>query len=211
MHSRYDDIVERIAERPLWWLDGVPRYGPFHPKPFWGREVALVHTECQECRTRYDVAVQPRWPVCISLRDALAYANSFDVGDPPNACNVLRARCAAGPTMTSLEVRILEFWVRDGTFDPWRRDKSMERPLVDVNWDDNEEPDAVWYRIFHSDRRDEWQRARLSGDVAAMRTILQAFDCERPAEVAHMLDVERRHVLFRDEIAALRRERLGGN
>ncbi|SNS91462.1 hypothetical protein SAMN06295955_107150 [Sphingopyxis indica] len=214
MLLRYDDIIDRVSDRALWWLDGVPRYCAFDPELVISSEVALVHTECRECRTRYDVAVCPRAPLFANVRDQVAFENQVNVGDPPVACHLLGARCAGGATMTSLQVRILEYWVQDRGTIPhiWRREPSMERPLAHANWaSGGDEDQGVWGQILDSDRIEEWTRARQSGDIAAMCGVLQAFDCERPAKVAHILDVERRYRLFKDEISALSIERFGGN
>ena len=116
--------------------------------------------------------------------------------------------------MTSLEVRILEYWVQDrgSVRHTWQRDPTMERPLVHLNWDSGgHEDQGVWDRILDSDGIDEWRQLRRGDDVAAMTAFLIAFDCERPAEVAHMFDVERRYRLFRDEVSAVRAERFGKN
>src|SRR3546814_16429081 len=88
MLLRYDDIIDRVSDRALWWLDGVPRYCAFDPELVISSEVALVHTECRECRTRYDVAVCPRAPLFANVRDQVAFENQVNVGDPPVACHL---------------------------------------------------------------------------------------------------------------------------
>jgi hypothetical protein len=213
MHLRYDDILNRVSHRPLWWLDGVPRYDPFSPCGVGGFEVALVHTECQDCRTRYEVAVRPRQPLFWSLRDMVAYMNSLDVGDPPNACRSLgSSNCSAGYCMSSLEISILEFWHRSSLMQNWQRDCCMERPLVDTHYHgvfETESAKPVFLRIYESDRNNEWRQAQEEGNFPLMVDILTAFDCERPKSVAHMLDLERRDRLVRNDIAAVRKHRLG--
>ena len=213
MHFRYDDIIAQITGRPLWWFNGVPRYGAFDPAMVGSFEIALVHTECRECRTRYDVAIGSQPPSFASLRDVISFENRLNVGDPPFACVEMGARCHGGYCMTSLEIRVLEFWTKDGRIsNAWRRDADWERPLIHANWDsDAQDDEGVWGRILDSDRIDEWSQARRDGDFATMVAILKEFDCERPLEVAHMIDVERRYQLLRDETWAVRNDRFGKN
>ena len=213
MHAPYHDILRKVPQRPVWWLGGVPRYEPFSPDSAGIFEIALVHTECQACRTRYDVAVTARPPLFHSLRTVLAYDNSLEIGDPPFACNELGApQCGAGYCMSSLEIRILEFWCRTTILSEWRRDPDLERPLAD--WDGDEAGrrnsiQSVIARIYESERSVEWHRVNGEGDFAAIVHILKDFGCERPEEVANMLDLDRRERQFRGEVSALTTERLG--
>ncbi len=213
MHLQYHDILRRVPQRPLRWLDGVPRYEPFTPDIVGSVEVALVHTECQSCGTRYDVAVRPRPPLFHSLRTVLAFSNSLEIGDPPFACLELGAtRCSAGYCMSSLEMRILEFWCRADVQSGWRRDSDFERPLADAGLGvagEDDSPRSIMTRIYSSERQDEWRRVCSRGDFPAMVDLLTAFGCERPDQVANMLDRDRRERLFWQELSALREERLG--
>jgi hypothetical protein len=213
MHFRYDDIIAQISGRPTWWFNGVPRYSAFDPAMVGSFEIALVHTECRECRTRYDVAIGSQPPSFASLRDVISFENRLNVGDPPFACAEMGARCSGGYCMTSLEMRVLEFWTKDGRIsNAWRRDTDWERPLIHANWDsDAQDDEGVWGRILDSDRIDEWSQARRDGDFATMVAILKEFDCERPLEVAHMIDLERRYQLLRDKTSAIRNDRFGEN
>jgi len=215
MHIKYHDIIRKIRQRPLWWLDGVPRYEPFSPEPLGVSEIALVHTECQDCGLRYDVAIGRRPPHYQSLRNILAYENRLDVGDPPFACQELGSKtCGAGYCMSSLEIRILEFWesTTEGIRQTWKRNSEMERNLADAGYYkpcQNSPPEPVFLRLHDSEERDGWQRARQEGNFLEMVRLLEEVGCERPAEVANMLDLERRADLFRKEFWALSEERLG--
>jgi hypothetical protein len=208
MYIGYDDIVSRISSAPLWWLDGVPRYEPFSPQQVgvYVYEVALVHTECQRCRTRYDVAVQnSRYRP--DLRSRIAYTNEVSVGDPPNACH--SEGCLAGPTMNSMEIAVLQFWECHDTLRGWRRHPSWERPMVDAAWKGAEGSSPIFLQIYRSERKEEWSRALSAGDCPQMLAILESFGCERAAEVAHMLDLERREAEFAAQRIRLHSERFG--
>jgi hypothetical protein len=213
MHLKYHDILRHASGRPLWWLDGVPRYEPFSPDVAGTFEIALVQTACQGCGTRYDVSVRPRPPLFHKLRNVLAYTNSLEVGDPPFACHELGAtQCSAGYCTSSLEIKILEFWWRTGIRAEWQRDKRLERLLVDANGNgtgETEPPQPVFLRIHNSEKRDEWRQARERGDFSAMTKLLAEFGCERPADVANMVDLDRREQASMRERWALTEERLG--
>ena len=204
----------RIKEPPVWWLYGVPRYEPFKPQAMgvYDYEVALVHTECQSCGTRYDVGVRAGGRGR-TIRNVIAYENQLDVGDPPNACSLLGRDCWAGASMNSLQMSVLEYWVREGRPIPeWRRDSDMERPLVDANWHGASAEDAempVFLKIQKSPWKGDWIQARDAGDLDAMTNLLAAFGCERPKEVAHMLDLERRQQAFSNQVIELDKARFG--
>lgn len=215
MYIEYDDILTRVTDKPLWWHSGLPRFEPFRPEDVGvhTREVALVHTECQDCGAKYDVAIQPRG-YGRDLRSMIAYQNSLEVGDPPNACHnsVGNFRCT-GTVMGSIEIAILEFWQRYNVRGGWQRDRSLERPLAGADWHETGQvvpPESVLSRIHRSERRADWLKALQAGNFAEMVAILDHFGCERSAEVAHMLDIRRRERAFVDEISGLRRERFDG-
>jgi hypothetical protein len=44
MYVKYDDILRRSPEKPLWWVEGVPHYEPLRPRlaTIYGRQVARV-------------------------------------------------------------------------------------------------------------------------------------------------------------------------
>lgn len=120
MHLAYTDILSRISEKPRWFDEcAVPRYCEFSPRAtanIYADEVALVEIECQGCRQEFNVAFTD-----LNLRDELWDASGQRVrrisdlitdrrihyGDPPNiGC------CDAGPTMSSIPRRVLEYWFK---------------------------------------------------------------------------------------------------
>jgi hypothetical protein len=201
VHISYEDIQSRIPDRPLWWFNGVPRFDHFRPQDVnvYTREVALVHTQCQTCGTRFDVAVLPE-PHGRDLRTRIAYFSSLEIGDPPLHCP--RLDCS-GNSMGSLEIAVSEFWTRE-IGEHWQRDASFERPLTDA---DEDRPIPIFLQLYSSERFAEWKKAVDESNYSGMVEILVSFGCERPAEVAHMLDVGHREKKFEDEISHLRRER----
>lgn len=58
MHVPLMDITDRIAEPPIWWLNGVPRYCDYHP-----RDASLLRTQllvrvcCEYCRRVFDTGI----------------------------------------------------------------------------------------------------------------------------------------------------------
>lgn len=114
MHPSYEDITGRIDEKPSWWQEGgVPRWGEFTPQQassIYAREVVLMEIACQSCETTFRVAL------CSTGHDGgerlsdQIVSGSLCYGDPPNT-----GCCSAGPTMSSIPRRILEYW---STHDP---------------------------------------------------------------------------------------------
>ncbi|MCJ2184024.1 hypothetical protein MTR62_15165 [Novosphingobium sp. 1949] len=214
MRQKYHDIIRNIPHPPIWWFEGIPRYEAFSPAIIGTFEIALVHTECRSCRTRYDIAIKPQPPLYHSLRNILAYTNALEVGDPPFACDELGAQCNMGYAMSSLEFKILEFWCRSDVRSEWQRISHLEQPLVDANWDGenaNILPDPIFLRIANSDRNAEWRNARQQGQFSQMIEILREFGCERPIEVANMLDLDRREKSLMRELRELHQIRLRGS
>lgn len=121
MHAYYQDILERIAEPPLWFDErAVPRYCQFSPRVvanIYANEVALVLIRCQGCGHDFNVAfselnlIDKLWSADrkTKLRNisALIEDGSLHYGDPPNVrC------CSAGATMNSIPVRVLQYWYK---------------------------------------------------------------------------------------------------
>ena len=132
MKADYEDIRSRIAEPPKWFDEyGVPRYCEFHPKNLaniYAREAVLVHIECQNCGHGFDVAMsRDRMADVRGREDTLAVRirmKSISYRDPPNiGC------CASGPTMTSVERTVLQYWHR--VVYEWARDPSYEVDVYD--------------------------------------------------------------------------------
>lgn len=212
MHLEYHDILKRIAEPPKWWLDGVPRYDAFspHDATVYARQVALVHIECRDCGTRYDVAlVYPNHEHRHDLRYVIDYGNAFEtIGDPPNACPQSFTSSHGGATMTAIQVAVLEFWERP-EFD-WIRNPSFERPLRGAKCSGRDEvvpPGSAWDRLERVGRLDEWRLAARTGDFAKLVELFSSVGCEFPHEVANMVDIDHRHEKFWTEMSALRRQR----
>jgi hypothetical protein len=198
MHISYGDILSRIGDEPLWWLDGVPRFLPFKPGDVgvYRSDTALVHTECQGCRKRYDVAVRGAY-----LKENIAYMSSLDLGDPPNAC------CRVGPTMSSNEIRVLQYW-KPTPFPEsgWERIPEWERQLVDAD-DGSQRSEPIIQRLYAPSHKVSWQAARNDGNFLLMVSILKEIGCELPERVAHMLDAERRRDQLERTIGGLNRAR----
>lgn len=108
MNQYYGDIIEKMGP-PTWWDDFYPRYCEFAPDEvsnIYSDEVALVEIACQSCQKRFRMALgRSQWtPPSLS---SVIGNGSFYYGDPPNTrC------CLAGPTMSCLNLRVLEFWRR---------------------------------------------------------------------------------------------------
>lgn len=125
MHVSYDDILDRIPEPPLWWLDGVPRYKAFGPAEtsVYAFEALLVEAKCQHCQRPFTVGLPSlRQGV---FRAALEQTNDLpSIGDPP------RHDCdGPGNSMNMLATRVLEFWERvsePSSHGQWRRVPALE-------------------------------------------------------------------------------------
>ena len=155
MHHHYDDIIKAVGVAPTWWQEeGVPRFCEFTPdvsSNIYADEVALVEIACQSCDTRFNVAFNTSAASrvqqalignsnienvdfdALRLSSLIASGDLF-YGDPPNT-----GCCAAGPTMTSETIRVIEYWHRhhqkyvvDGIisdivkYSEWRRNPEFE-------------------------------------------------------------------------------------
>lgn len=211
MYRSYEDILRRIEGLPIWWHNGYPRYETFNPHLVGGiGDVALVQTHCQDCETRYDVATASGADGR-TLRNLIAWCENLDIGDPPNACHALGARCSAGASMRSLQIQIIEYWefIRVGKF---ARNRAMEIPLADADSIANvsvSRDGGAYRRIVEAALWGDWQNAILQGDYQAMVEILEEVGCSCPRELAHMVDMERQERHFRHQMAELRKNRLG--
>jgi hypothetical protein len=137
MHQPYKDITSKLGD-PIWWDENaVPRYCEFEPRQaadIYAREVALVLIQCQDCRHRFRVAISfsyLNWnwndgKPGPSLAESIK-SNAISYGDPPNiGC------CPAGPTMSSDEISVLEFWHFNTKTFEWERDSSLEITLPSI-------------------------------------------------------------------------------
>jgi hypothetical protein len=122
MHESYSDITERIADAPLWFDEhAVPRYCPFDPShaaSVYAVEVLLVEIACQGCDrlfsvafsfNEYDIGRAQDGTPWMRMRERLTpeRVKELHYGDPPNV-----GCCAAGATMNSIPLRVLEAWAR---------------------------------------------------------------------------------------------------
>ncbi len=133
MNHSFNCIRSRIPTPPLWWDENaVPRYEPFAPgdtADIYADECVLFVVACQACEREFHV--------CLSTSQmsrhrgegslaSLVERQELEYGDPPNVdC------CPAGPTMTSVPVRVVEFWRRE-RFD-WVRVPELEI-AVTADW-----------------------------------------------------------------------------
>lgn len=144
MHPDYDDIISRISEKPSWWQEGgVPRYGDFDPdksSSIYAKTVILAEIACQGCGEKFRVCFTEHrhdFFKKTTLEEDVQNGN-LHYGDPPNT-----GCCAAGATMSSEMVQVLEFWRRghpeyvsggvitDLTkYNEWRRDPLLEGPIA---------------------------------------------------------------------------------
>lgn len=132
MNHCYRDILDLSPTPPLWFDEhAVPRFCDFAPNEtanIYADEACLLLIECQSCGTEFPVAftwckhdhIFPGRPAA-SLSDRVR-ENSLDYGDPPNIeC------CPAGPTMSSMPIRVAEFWTRaDARPRGWERVPELE-------------------------------------------------------------------------------------
>jgi hypothetical protein len=130
MNHHYKDIRDKLGE-PLWWDEyAVPRYCEFAPDEtgdIYAREAVLLEIACQDCGTRFKVCMTtPPYTQRPSLAD-LVRDDEVHYGDPPNA-----GCCAAGPTMNSVPLRVLEFWDRTVGLD-WQRIPDLQRE-IECEW-----------------------------------------------------------------------------
>lgn len=119
MKRDYKDITDRISESPKWFDEnGVPRYCDFYPDEvanIYAQEVLFLHIGCQNCYRIFDVTLSFDFK-----RKLENFKEDFSYGDPPNiGC------CVTGPSMTSENIKLLEYWNRN-EFSEWERNNSME-------------------------------------------------------------------------------------
>jgi len=127
MHAYYEDIRRKIAEEPKWYdCHGVPRYDVFNPRlspNIYAEEIILLEISCQDCRQKF--LVEMNWSVMEMVynrhtesfstimrqwmddKDRHEHWPPFHYGDPP-------AHGCVGDTMNCFDLRIVEFWVKDG-------------------------------------------------------------------------------------------------
>ena len=128
MNHHYNDIRRLIDEEPEWFDEcAVPRYCTRAPSlcaNIYADEVAFVEIRCQNCGHKFIVAFS--WGMSDEVRGHQALSvivedgGDLHYGDPPNIqC------CPAGPTMTSISIRVVEFW-KQNVWPHWRRIPGLE-------------------------------------------------------------------------------------
>ncbi len=127
MNHHYQDITDKLGQ-PRWWDEAaVPRYTAFSTEEvanIYAGEVALAEIACQGCGHLFPVAfslsaIQQFRGGGRALAETIE-RGELSYGDPPNyGC------CAAGPTMTSDMIRVIEFWRRERSGD-WVRVPELE-------------------------------------------------------------------------------------
>lgn len=130
MNHHYRDIVDKLGE-PVWWDErGVPRYCEFSPNllnDIYVNEAILLLIECQDCGTRFDVAIGRSAMNLIDNLDIptleqLIKSGQIHYGDPPNyGC------CSAGASMNSIPIKVKEYW-KQVRFD-WKRVRKLEKHI----------------------------------------------------------------------------------
>ncbi|WP_447725994.1 hypothetical protein [Sphingomonas koreensis] len=129
MHPDYSDILDRIAEAPFWWFNGVPRYKSFSPDDLsvGPQEAGLALVRCQECGTEFVIGVEPSQFVDGSMLDQIV-ADDFNYDDPPRHSAPDGSRCA-GETMGAVPIMLIEAWRLGRDSFEWVRQPQFEGPL----------------------------------------------------------------------------------
>ena len=125
MKISYKDITEKLGE-PFWFTEhGYPRYCEFHPQEcgIYHKEAALLLIRCQNCHKEFKVSETSNAENV--LAEEIKQRRLF-YGDPPDV-----GCCPAGPTMTSEEICVLEYWRKEFIFNKmiWRRIDELEIDL----------------------------------------------------------------------------------
>lgn len=129
MNTCYDDIIEKLGT-PVWFDENaVPRYCEFDPwkcANIYAFEVVLLAIECQGCAHEFAVCMSlARYEQIMGTKGrALAdmiLDGSIHYGDPPNiGC------CAAGPSMNSVPLRVLEYHSTKERSSEFKRNSDLE-------------------------------------------------------------------------------------
>lgn len=127
MKHYFAEIMAAMGQ-PRWFTEsGYPRYVKFSPdecENIYASECLLMEIACQGCGKIFRVSLNSGLMEETSLSDIINEYKYIHYGDPPNmAC------CLAGPTMNCIDLRIIEFWQRDGG--EWARVPELEIELED--------------------------------------------------------------------------------
>lgn len=131
MNHHYKDIRDKLGE-PSWWDEvAVPRYCDFSPlrsHDTYADEVVLLEIECQNCARPFKVCksssaverLNSGYGLAGMLYDDITLG-CIEYGDPPNVeC------CPSGATMSSIAIRVLEYWHRSEDGFDWVRVPALE-------------------------------------------------------------------------------------
>ena len=134
MKEAYTDIRSRIAEPPEWFDEnGTPRYGAHTPDmcpDIYASEVALLLIACQACRV--PMKVQMFDPPHASRMADEVRRKEIHYGDPPDHDNDAGIHCHVGCTMNCIDLRVLEYWKREGA-NPWQRVPELEIEIESIH------------------------------------------------------------------------------
>lgn len=126
----YSDITSRLGH-PLWWdRHGVPRYEPFRVgmQSVYADVDGLMEIACQACDQRFLVGFT--WSQGRAFLDwARLRALSKDVPQPEFSADGLHygdppPHGCSGDTMNCIDLRIVEWWKRNGTRE-WERQEPV--------------------------------------------------------------------------------------
>ena len=129
MKQPYEDLHKLAEYREPTWFDeeGVPRWCDFEPdlvNDIYADEVALIKIACQSCGRRFQVAMSwSRMTKAAIAGERLSVRTpQLYYGDPPcyswyreiwDPIDAFKLRQCSGSTMTSENLRIMEFWKRE--------------------------------------------------------------------------------------------------
>ena len=129
MNNLFEDIRSRIPESPTWYDEnGTPRYGQFTPlmaPVFCVQQVCLMEVGCQGCPELFRVQISCDKAFPNGLAHEIL-TREIGYGDPP-------AHNCLGDTMSSIRLRILEYWERPNGGAPFHRFPELE---IDIKSED---------------------------------------------------------------------------
>ena len=125
-------MEDKLGE-PKWWEEtGHPRWVEFAPTltyHIYAQEVVLLEIACQNCAEKFLVTMNfsdmHRMDKIPSLADRVR-SGAIHYGDPPNTDH-----CLAGPTMSCMNIRVVEFWEQSQESYEFERVPELEILLPD--------------------------------------------------------------------------------
>lgn len=195
MYIQYNDIISRISEQPVWWLEGVPRYDKFKPQDVnvYAKEVLLVHVRCL-CDKDYHIGLfRSEYLIGKSFSQHLTFNRDLPLlGDPPNAC--------CSPSANAIGIGILEFW-ECGTDYVWKRLPEFERSLLVGEHEIIEDHQEAWRRIRvyearKAGSRPEWKPPSLHDMMKEKLTERLILGLEDTGNYKNIYDLRERYRLL---------------